>query len=54
MNIELSKDEITNLLFALNSLKVSGRESMVTILRLMQKLEEAAQPPLPDFASAED
>jgi hypothetical protein len=45
MNVELDQNEISNLLFALNSTKVNGKDAMVTLLKLMQKLEAALQPP---------
>lgn len=48
MNLELDKQDIVNLLAALNAATVSGKEQMLVILRLMQKLEEALKEPKAD------
>ena len=44
MNIDLSQADIANLLAALNAVEVAGKERMLLVLRLMQKLEAAAAP----------
>lgn len=43
MNIELDKQDVVNLLQALNAATVSGKEQMLVILRLMTNLEAAPQ-----------
>lgn len=47
MNVELERNEISNLLAALNAVQVQGKPNMVTVLRLIDKLERAlnAVPP---------
>jgi hypothetical protein len=44
MNVDLDRNEISNLLVALNAVQVQGRPNMVTVLRLMEKLEGALNP----------
>ncbi|MFA5808741.1 MAG: hypothetical protein WC935_00205 [Thermoleophilia bacterium] len=45
--IDLDKQDIVNLLAALNALQVSGKEAHQTVLRLMAKLEAALKPEEP-------
>ena len=50
MNVDLDRNEISNLLAALNAVQVQGKPNMVTVLRLMEKLERvlnAVPPPAP-------
>lgn len=44
MNVDLDRNEISNLVAALNAVQVQGRTNMVTVLRLMEKLEGALNP----------
>jgi len=43
MNVELERNDIVNLLAALNAIDVKGKDAMLTLLRLMQKLEAAQE-----------
>lgn len=50
MKIELDRNDISNLLVALNAVDVKGKSNMVTVLNLIAKLEnamraETARPP---------
>lgn len=45
MNIELEKQDIINLIAALNAMQVQGKDAMLTVLKLMQKLEASLQEP---------
>jgi hypothetical protein len=45
MSVDLDRNDIVNLLAALNALQVSGKDAMQTVLRLMAKLEAAMAPP---------
>ena len=47
MNIELERNDIVNLLAALNALQVSGKEAHQTVLKLMVKLESSLKPEEP-------
>jgi hypothetical protein len=42
--IDLDRQDIVNLLAALNAIDVKGKDAMLTLLRLMQKLENALKP----------
>jgi len=47
MNIDLERSDIVNLIAALNSTQVSGKDTMVTLLKLIHKLESALKPEEP-------
>jgi len=47
MNIELEKQDIVNLIAALNAMQVQGKDAMLTVLKLMAKLESALKPEEP-------
>lgn len=44
MKIDLERQDIQNILVALNSVRVSGKEQMLAVLQLIVKLETALQP----------
>lgn len=50
MNIDLTQADIANLLAALNAIDVKGKDAMVAVLKLMQKLEAAIKPAVQDGA----
>lgn len=61
MKIELDRNELSNILVALNIVDVKGRPNMLYVLRLMSKLEEALkseqvtpEPPLVEEPKAEE
>jgi hypothetical protein len=43
ITIELSENEVGNLLVALNSVPVQGEERMIAVLQLAQKLRRSAK-----------
>jgi len=47
MNVNLERQDIMNLLAALNAMQVNGKDAMTTVLRLIAKLEAALQEPPP-------
>lgn len=47
MQLDLERQDILNLLAALNAMQVSGKDAHIAVLKLMQKLEAALQQPPP-------
>ena len=47
MNVELSEQDVQNLLVALNSIPVQGEDKMVAVLTLARKLRAVLQLPIP-------
>ena len=45
MQLDLERQDLMNLIAALNAMQVSGKDAMQTVLRLMAKLEAAMAPP---------
>lgn len=41
MKIDLDRNDIVNILTALNAMQVRGKENIVALLRLIQKTEDA-------------
>lgn len=51
MLVELDRTDIVNILTALNAIQVRGKDNLVGVLRLMEKLETALTPAEPAKAS---
>jgi hypothetical protein len=44
MKLELDTNDIQNILIALNATQIRGKDSMIALLKLIQKLEDALKP----------